>query len=286
MGPGETVGEELQDNQGIDGIVFTGSYEVGLRAVQVVLDALAAAVHRRDGRQEPGDRVAQGRPRGGRRGDHAQRVRLRRAEVLGELAASTSSGRSTTSSSACSSRRPRSSPSATRSTAQNWLGPVIDQKAVDRHQQAVSEARRDGTVFTGGERLTDGDLARGFYVEPTVVGNLPADHRLFQDELFAPFTAVHAVDSLDEALALANDSIYGLTAGVYSEDPAEVAALPRRDRRRASCTSTGAPARPPAPGRASRRSAAGRARGSTGKAGLVAVLRRPVPARAEPHVVD
>ena len=40
---------------------------------------------------------------------------------------------------------------------------------------AVAEARRDGTVFTGGEHLTDGDLARGFYVEPTVVGNLPAD---------------------------------------------------------------------------------------------------------------
>ena len=55
-----------------------------------------------------------------------------------------------------------------------FIGPVIDERAVDRHQQAVAEARRDGTVFTGGERLTDGDLARGFYVEPTVVG-LPAE---------------------------------------------------------------------------------------------------------------
>jgi len=106
---------------------------------------------------------------------------------------------------------------------QNWLGPIIDQKAVDRHQQAVSEARRDGRVFTGGEHLSDGPLARGFYVEPTVVGGLPASHRLFRDELFAPFTAVQAVDSLDEALRLANDSTYGLTAGVYSEDEAEVA---------------------------------------------------------------
>jgi 1-pyrroline-5-carboxylate dehydrogenase len=104
----------------------------------------------------------------------------------------------------------------------NWLGPIIDQRAVDRHQDAVAEARRDGTVFTGGEHLSDGDLARGFYVEPTVVGGLPASHRLFQDELFAPFTAVQAVDSLDEALTLANDSVYGLTAGVYSEDQAEV----------------------------------------------------------------
>ena len=104
----------------------------------------------------------------------------------------------------------------------NWMGPVIDQRAVDRHQSAVAEARRDGTVFVGGEHLSDGDLARGFYVEPTVVGNLPSSHRLFRDELFAPFTAVAAVDSMDEAIGLANDSVYGLTAGVYSEDPAEI----------------------------------------------------------------
>jgi 1-pyrroline-5-carboxylate dehydrogenase len=102
------------------------------------------------------------------------------------------------------------------------LGPIVDQRAVDRHQAAVAEARRDGTVFVGGERLSDGILARGYYVEPTVVGNLPASHRLFRDELFAPFTAVHAVDSFDEAIRLANDSVYGLTAGVYSADPGEV----------------------------------------------------------------
>ncbi|HEX6868316.1 MAG TPA: aldehyde dehydrogenase family protein, partial [Candidatus Limnocylindrales bacterium] len=59
-------------------------------------------------------------------------------------------------------------------------------------------------------------------VEPTVVGGLPASHRVFRDEFFAPLTAVAAVDSLDEALTLANDSVYGLTAGVYSEDPDEV----------------------------------------------------------------
>ncbi|HET9681256.1 MAG TPA: aldehyde dehydrogenase family protein, partial [Candidatus Limnocylindrales bacterium] len=105
---------------------------------------------------------------------------------------------------------------------EHWLGPVVDGKAVAKYQQAVSEARRDGTVLTGGEHLTEGALARGFYVEPTVVGNLPASHRLFQDELFVPFTAVAPVDSLDEALRLANDNLYGLTAGVYSEDPAEV----------------------------------------------------------------
>jgi 1-pyrroline-5-carboxylate dehydrogenase len=55
-----------------------------------------------------------------------------------------------------------------------------------------------------------------------VVG-LPTAHRLFRDELFVPFTAVGVVDSLDEAIARSNESVYGLTAGIYSEDPTEVA---------------------------------------------------------------
>jgi 1-pyrroline-5-carboxylate dehydrogenase len=65
-------------------------------------------------------------------------------------------------------------------------------------------------------------MARGTFVKPTVVGHLPADHRLFTDELFVPFTAVYAVDSLEEALRLGNDRTCGLTVGMYSEDPAEV----------------------------------------------------------------
>jgi 1-pyrroline-5-carboxylate dehydrogenase len=105
---------------------------------------------------------------------------------------------------------------------ENWLGPVISDKAVGTFEQAVADARRDGTVYVGGERLGDRGMDRGSYVEPTVVGGLPSSHRLFRDELFVPFTAVHAVESLDEAISLANDTIYGLTAGVYSEDPAEV----------------------------------------------------------------
>jgi 1-pyrroline-5-carboxylate dehydrogenase len=105
---------------------------------------------------------------------------------------------------------------------EHWLGPVIDARAADRHQAAVAEARRDGAVYTGGERLSGDGLERGHYVEPTVVGQLPADHRLLRDELFVPFTAVHAVDSIDEALGLSNASTYGLTAGIYSADQGEV----------------------------------------------------------------
>jgi 1-pyrroline-5-carboxylate dehydrogenase len=55
-----------------------------------------------------------------------------------------------------------------------------------------------------------------------VVTDVPTDSPLFRDELFVPFVAVAPVDSLDEAMKLANDTEYGLTAGFYSQDPAEV----------------------------------------------------------------
>jgi 1-pyrroline-5-carboxylate dehydrogenase len=105
---------------------------------------------------------------------------------------------------------------------QVYMGPVIDRDAVARYQQAVAEARRDGRVVVGGELLRGGDLPEGNYVAPTVVDGLPSDHRLFRDELFVPLVVVGGVDSLDEAMRLANDTPYGLTAGFYSGDDGEV----------------------------------------------------------------
>jgi 1-pyrroline-5-carboxylate dehydrogenase len=220
MGPGDTVGDELQTNPGIDGIVFTGSYEVGFELFRSFSTRWPRPCIVEMGGKNPAivlksadiEEAAEGILRSafgfsGQKCSANSRVYVERPvhdALVQSLVEKTEKL-------VVGDPLPRTA----------FTGPVIDERAVIRHQQAVAEARRDGTVFTGGERLSDGDLARGFYVEPTVVG-LPANHRLFQDELFAPFTAVAPVDSLDEALALANDSAYGLTAGVYSEDPAEV----------------------------------------------------------------
>jgi 1-pyrroline-5-carboxylate dehydrogenase len=220
MGPGDTVGDELQTNPGIDGIVFTGSYEVGFELFRSFSTRWPRPCIVEMGGKNPAivlksadiEEAAEGILRSafgfsGQQCAATSRVYVERPvhdALVQSLVEKTEKL-------VVGDPLPRTA----------FTGPVIDERAVIRHQQAVAEARRDGTVFTGGERLSDGDLARGFYVEPTVVG-LPANHRLFQDELFAPFTAVAPVDSLDEALALANDSAYGLTAGVYSEDPAEV----------------------------------------------------------------
>jgi 1-pyrroline-5-carboxylate dehydrogenase len=105
---------------------------------------------------------------------------------------------------------------------QTWLGPVINERAVSRYEMAVAEARLEGQIATGGERLSGDGFDRGWFVRPTVATGLPADHRLFRDELFVPFVTVAAVDSIDEALSLANASDYALTAGFFSEDRGEI----------------------------------------------------------------
>jgi 1-pyrroline-5-carboxylate dehydrogenase len=104
-----------------------------------------------------------------------------------------------------------------------YLGPVINEEAVGTYERAVAQARQDGgQILTGGRRMTDGEFAHGYFVEPTIVDGLPATHPLFGEELFVPITLVTDVLSLDEAIDLANRTEYGLTAGIFSEDDLEI----------------------------------------------------------------
>ena len=102
-----------------------------------------------------------------------------------------------------------------------YLGPVINAKSVERYERAAAQARTEGTVHCGGRRLTDGALARGFYVAPTVA-TLPLESSLFREELFVPFLAVAPVPSFDAAIAETNKAEFGLTAGIFSTDTVEV----------------------------------------------------------------
>jgi 1-pyrroline-5-carboxylate dehydrogenase len=103
-----------------------------------------------------------------------------------------------------------------------FMGPVIDQQAVDRFREAVTEvADSGGTVLAGGNVVTDGDLARGHFVEPTVA-TAPMDSWVWKKELFMPFVIVGPVASLDEGIDRANDTEYGLTAGVFAGTDEEV----------------------------------------------------------------
>ena len=89
--------------------------------------------------------------------------------------------------------------------------------------------RKEGAkVITGGERADlGGDLSGGYYVHPTIFEG-KNNMRVFQEEIFGPVVAVTSFDGYDDAIAKANDTLYGLGAGVWSRDGSH--RLPRRPR--------------------------------------------------------
>src|SRR6185295_8961206 len=105
---------------------------------------------------------------------------------------------------------------------ENWLGPVIRRKAYERYAHSIERLREGGArLFAGGQQLTEGEagaMARGFYVEPTLV-EVPVGHPFWREELFLPILMLHRFKQRDEAMRLANESDLGLTAGIFgSED--------------------------------------------------------------------
>jgi 1-pyrroline-5-carboxylate dehydrogenase len=222
-GGGGTVGQELIDHPGVGGIVFTGSMAVGMRLIR---DNAARSAPRpliiEMGGKNPAivtasadlEKAADGVMRSafGNQGQkcsacsrvyvHAA-VRDRFIDLLAEKTRSIKVGNPL--------------------DRDVWMGPVINAAAVRTYEEAIRQARADGgRVVAGGRRLTDEPFAHGHFVEPAVVDGLPHNHRLFSEELFVPIVVVAAVSSLDEALMLANRTEYGLTAGIFSEDEAEI----------------------------------------------------------------
>jgi 1-pyrroline-5-carboxylate dehydrogenase len=222
-GRGAIVGQALVDHPEVDGIVFTGSKEVGLKLIR---DNATRPVPRpliiEMGGKNPAlvmrsadlDKATDGVMRSafGAQGQKcsacsrvyvAREVRDRFLEMLVDKT-----------------RRIKIGNPLERDV---WLGPLINEAAVRTYEQAIAEARRDGgRLLCGGRRLTDDPFGWGYFVEPTIIDGLPPDHRLFRDELFVPIAVVATVDSFDQAIALANRTEYGLTAGIFSEDEDEI----------------------------------------------------------------
>jgi len=98
---------------------------------------------------------------------------------------------------------------------ENWLGPVATQSGYDDYARYVAQLRAGGArILAGGQQLADGALARGFFVRPTLA-EAPPEHPLWAKEMFLPILMLQRVASNDEAMALANASPLGLTAGFY-----------------------------------------------------------------------
>ncbi len=101
---------------------------------------------------------------------------------------------------------------------QTFLGPVVSQRQYDRVESYIRAGIKAGaTLLTGGEGRPDG-LQKGFFVKPTVFTRVTNDMTIAREEIFGPVLAVLTYESEEEAIAIANDTTYGLQAYVISAD--------------------------------------------------------------------
>lgn len=109
-----------------------------------------------------------------------------------------------------------------------FMGPVVSGRQFARIQGLIEMALAEGaTAVRGGPGRPDG-LVRGFYVRPTVLANVRNAMRIAQEEVFGPVLCVMAYASEEEAVRIANDTIYGLSSYVSSGDPARARAIARQ----------------------------------------------------------
>ncbi len=215
-GPGRTLGQALIDNPLVDGITFTGSYDVGMH----IFRSFAQGSYVRPTILEMGGKNAAIVSKNADIEEAALGIARSAFGLQGQKC------------SACSrvyvekpvfqklldhvidlTRKFEIGDPTQRSV---YLGPVVNRKAYEDYQAYIDEMYKAGArILNGGKILKDGDFAKGYYCAPTIAVDLPHSHRLWKQEMFLPITTVMAVDSLEQAMRYTNDVTYGLTSGFY-----------------------------------------------------------------------
>jgi len=99
------------------------------------------------------------------------------------------------------------------------MGPIASEKQLNKVMHYVELGKKEGAeIAYGGKRLQSGELKKGFYVSPTVFTNVKNDMKIVQDEIFGPVLTVMKFREEEEAIELANQTRYGLAAGVFTRD--------------------------------------------------------------------
>lgn len=218
-GPGSTVGQTLIEDPRVAGITFTGSYDVGMhiyrtfangkypRPVIAEMGGKNPSIVTRNANLED---AATGIVRSafglqGQKCSANSRIfvdNVVKEQLLEKLLDKT-----------------RAITIGDPTQRANWLGPVVNAAQYRDYGNYCEDLSQSGTILHGGHKLSgvrDGfDYGKGYFCEPTLVDGVPADHKLWQVEMFLPIAMIEGFDDLDYAMRRANDVAYGLTAGFY-----------------------------------------------------------------------
>jgi NAD-dependent aldehyde dehydrogenases len=217
IGSGSVIGQGIADHPGIHGITFTGSNGVGKRIAQSAL-ARGAKYQLEMGGKNPV-------------------IVLKDADLELAVNATISGGlRSTGQKCTATSRvivEKEIFPAFREKLlekiavlkvgdgmeASTWLGPCASESQMETVLGYIRKGVEEGAeLVCGGERLSEGEMANGFFVAPTVFDRVTPDMTIFREEIFGPVLALVQADNLEEALRLANDSEYGLSASIFTRD--------------------------------------------------------------------
>lgn len=109
------------------------------------------------------------------------------------------------------------------------MGPIISEQQFNRIEAYLKSAQEQGAhIVTGGKRKIVAGFENGYFLEPTIISNCQNDMKHTCEEIFGPVVSIIKFTELDEAINIANDSIYGLSAGIWTEDVIGAQAVARQ----------------------------------------------------------
>jgi aldehyde dehydrogenase (NAD+) len=227
-GDGPTVGEAIAAHPGIDMVSFTGSTTAGVRVAKLAADTVKRVA------QELGGKSAN---------IILADADLKKAVTEGVHACYTNAGQN------CQSPTRMLIPRAQLGTAfaaaqeavrsirlgdpldpASTMGPLVSQAQFDKVQDFIQSGIDEGATLVAGGPGRPADINRGYYVRPTVFGHVTPQMKIAREEIFGPVLSIISYDTEDEAVAIANDTPFGLAGFVQSKDAARARKIANRIR--------------------------------------------------------
>jgi aldehyde dehydrogenase (NAD+) len=227
-GDGPTVGEAIAAHPEIDMVSFTGSTTAGVRVAKLAADTVKRVA------QELGGKSAN---------IILADADLKSAVIQGVHACYTNGGQN------CQSPTRMLIPRAARDAAfaaareaidtirlgdpldpASTMGPLVSQAQFEKVQDLIQSGLDEGATLVAGGTGRPSELNRGYYVRPTVFGDVTPQMKIAREEIFGPVLSIMSYDTEEEAIEIANDTPFGLAGFVQSSDPARARAVANRIR--------------------------------------------------------